>query len=216
MQNLQRNNYRVIIFWEESTFVVVQLIPSNVVRIWYLPTPPILITVKWSPQRFFVCFFGGGREAPLKQWKHLCTIWQNFRSLTETFTFQRQKYFYTNKINLIWQNVVFPLPQVYVFAVLQLESGFISTDESKQKLLPIMSTLLEELNATGACTLPIGMIQYHTAFTEVTFVYCFCKCKWTLTFFSPPPKKQCQFYDMYCKSKIVHNLCPSLYNFHEL
>uniref|UniRef100_A0AAZ3PIN6 Nitrogen permease regulator 2-like protein n=1 Tax=Oncorhynchus tshawytscha TaxID=74940 RepID=A0AAZ3PIN6_ONCTS len=38
---------------------------------------------------------------------------------------------------------------------LELESGFISNEESKQKLLPIMSTLLEELNATGACTLPI-------------------------------------------------------------
>ncbi|XP_061730544.1 GATOR complex protein NPRL2 isoform X2 [Nerophis ophidion] len=38
---------------------------------------------------------------------------------------------------------------------LELESGFISKEESKQKLLPIMSTLLEELNATGACTLPI-------------------------------------------------------------
>ncbi|KAF0034808.1 hypothetical protein F2P81_012566 [Scophthalmus maximus] len=38
---------------------------------------------------------------------------------------------------------------------LELESGFISTEESKQKLLPIMSTLMEELNATGACTLPI-------------------------------------------------------------
>lgn len=42
--------------------------------------------------------------------------------------------------------------------MLQLESGFISNEESKQKLLPIMSTLLEELNATGACTLPIGII----------------------------------------------------------
>uniref|UniRef100_A0AAY5JWY7 NPR2 like, GATOR1 complex subunit n=1 Tax=Esox lucius TaxID=8010 RepID=A0AAY5JWY7_ESOLU len=38
---------------------------------------------------------------------------------------------------------------------LELESGFISNEESKQKLLPIMSTLLEELNATGASTLPI-------------------------------------------------------------
>ncbi|KAG7280547.1 hypothetical protein CRUP_028272 [Coryphaenoides rupestris] len=38
---------------------------------------------------------------------------------------------------------------------LELESGFISNEECKQKLLPIMSTLLEELNATGACTLPI-------------------------------------------------------------
>ncbi|KAK5934133.1 hypothetical protein CgunFtcFv8_014552 [Champsocephalus gunnari] len=38
---------------------------------------------------------------------------------------------------------------------LELESEFISNEESKQKLLPIMSTLLEELNATGACTLPI-------------------------------------------------------------
>ncbi|XP_032996504.1 GATOR complex protein NPRL2 isoform X3 [Lacerta agilis] len=40
---------------------------------------------------------------------------------------------------------------------LELESGFISTDESKQKLIPIMTILLEELNATGKCTLPIGM-----------------------------------------------------------
>uniref|UniRef100_A0A8C5CEN2 NPR2 like, GATOR1 complex subunit n=1 Tax=Gadus morhua TaxID=8049 RepID=A0A8C5CEN2_GADMO len=38
---------------------------------------------------------------------------------------------------------------------LELETGFISNEECKQKLLPIMSTLLEELNATGACTLPI-------------------------------------------------------------
>lgn len=38
---------------------------------------------------------------------------------------------------------------------LELESGFISNEESKQKLLPIMSTLLEDLNITGACTLPI-------------------------------------------------------------
>ncbi|XP_067230111.1 GATOR complex protein NPRL2 isoform X4 [Chanodichthys erythropterus] len=41
---------------------------------------------------------------------------------------------------------------------LELESGFISNEESKQKLLPILSTLLEELNVTGACTLPIGYI----------------------------------------------------------
>lgn len=45
----------------------------------------------------------------------------------------------------------------FLSAVLQLESGFIFNEESKQKLLPIMFTLLEELNATGACTLPIGM-----------------------------------------------------------
>ncbi|XP_073707294.1 GATOR1 complex protein NPRL2 [Garra rufa] len=38
---------------------------------------------------------------------------------------------------------------------LELESGYISNEESKQKLLPILSTLLEELNVTGACTLPI-------------------------------------------------------------
>ncbi|XP_029946812.1 GATOR1 complex protein NPRL2 [Salarias fasciatus] len=38
---------------------------------------------------------------------------------------------------------------------LELESGFISKEESKPKLLPILSTLLEDLNATGACTLPI-------------------------------------------------------------
>lgn len=43
---------------------------------------------------------------------------------------------------------------------LQLESGFISKEESKQKLLPIMSTLLEELNASGACTLPIGTVVF--------------------------------------------------------
>lgn len=45
-------------------------------------------------------------------------------------------------------------------AVLQLESGFIFNEESKQKLLPIMFTLLEELNATGACTLPIGILLF--------------------------------------------------------
>lgn len=44
-----------------------------------------------------------------------------------------------------------------LLSLYQLESGFISNEESKQKLLPIMSTLLEELNATGACTLPIGV-----------------------------------------------------------
>ncbi|MBN3295082.1 GATOR1 complex protein NPRL2 [Amia ocellicauda] len=38
---------------------------------------------------------------------------------------------------------------------LELESSFISNEESKQKLVPIMSTLLEELNAKGSCTLPI-------------------------------------------------------------
>ncbi|KAG7244716.1 hypothetical protein INR49_029735 [Caranx melampygus] len=43
----------------------------------------------------------------------------------------------------------------YLTTLEVLESGFISNEESKQKLLPIMSTLLEELNATGACTLPI-------------------------------------------------------------
>ena len=47
-----------------------------------------------------------------------------------------------------------------VVIMLQLESGFIFNEESKQKLLPIMSTLLEELNATGACTLPIGILFY--------------------------------------------------------
>lgn len=53
--------------------------------------------------------------------------------------------------------------------MLQLESGFISNEESKQKLLPIMSTLLEELNATGACTLPIGIILF------LLFVFQFCQ-----------------------------------------
>lgn len=42
------------------------------------------------------------------------------------------------------------------FCSLQLESGFISNEESKQKLVPIMTILLEELNAKGKCTLPIG------------------------------------------------------------
>lgn len=45
----------------------------------------------------------------------------------------------------------------FLCLVTQLESGFIFNEESKQKLLPIMSTLMEDLNATGACTLPIGM-----------------------------------------------------------
>ncbi|XP_045242145.1 GATOR1 complex protein NPRL2 isoform X4 [Macaca fascicularis] len=38
---------------------------------------------------------------------------------------------------------------------LELESSFVSTEESKQKLVPIMTILLEELNASGRCTLPI-------------------------------------------------------------
>ncbi|XP_065109345.1 GATOR1 complex protein NPRL2 isoform X1 [Paramisgurnus dabryanus] len=38
---------------------------------------------------------------------------------------------------------------------LELESGFISNEESKQKLLPILSTLMGELNVKRACTLPI-------------------------------------------------------------
>ncbi|XP_048650252.1 GATOR complex protein NPRL2 isoform X2 [Marmota marmota marmota] len=42
---------------------------------------------------------------------------------------------------------------------LELESSFVSTEESKQKLVPIMTILLEELNASGRCTLPIGMTQ---------------------------------------------------------
>lgn len=42
---------------------------------------------------------------------------------------------------------------------IQLESSFVSTEESKQKLVPIMTILLEELNASGRCTLPIGMAQ---------------------------------------------------------
>lgn len=56
-------------------------------------------------------------------------------------------------------NVLYDLCCMILFpsAVLQLESGFIFNEESKQKLLPIMFTLLKELNATGACTLPIGI-----------------------------------------------------------
>ncbi|XP_068107670.1 GATOR1 complex protein NPRL2 [Hyperolius riggenbachi] len=38
---------------------------------------------------------------------------------------------------------------------LELESGFISNEESKQRLVPIMTYLLKELNANGECTLPI-------------------------------------------------------------
>lgn len=52
----------------------------------------------------------------------------------------------------------------------QLESGFISNEESKQKLLPIMSTLLEDLNATGSCTLPIG-IHYGISMHGSLFVW---------------------------------------------
>lgn len=59
-------------------------------------------------------------------------------------------------LNVLWDIQVIVL--IFLF-ILQLESGFISNEESKQKLLPIMSTLLEELNATGACTLPIGMCE---------------------------------------------------------
>nr|XP_014433872.1 GATOR complex protein NPRL2 [Pelodiscus sinensis] len=49
---------------------------------------------------------------------------------------------------------------------LELESGFISNEESKQKLVPIMTILLEELNATGKCTLPIGRAAGRPAGTE--------------------------------------------------
>uniref|UniRef100_A0A4W3HJL1 NPR2 like, GATOR1 complex subunit n=1 Tax=Callorhinchus milii TaxID=7868 RepID=A0A4W3HJL1_CALMI len=38
---------------------------------------------------------------------------------------------------------------------LELESGFISNEDSKQKLVPIMTIILEELNAHGECSLPI-------------------------------------------------------------
>ncbi|XP_071983512.1 GATOR1 complex protein NPRL2 [Engystomops pustulosus] len=38
---------------------------------------------------------------------------------------------------------------------LELESGFISNEDSKQRLVPIMSILLEGLNSTGECSLPI-------------------------------------------------------------
>lgn len=44
--------------------------------------------------------------------------------------------------------------------LLQLESSFVSTEESKQKLVPIMTILLEELNASGRCTLPIGTAAF--------------------------------------------------------
>ncbi|MEE6515892.1 hypothetical protein FKM82_025015 [Ascaphus truei] len=39
---------------------------------------------------------------------------------------------------------------------LELESGFISNEDSKQRLVPIMSILLEGLNSTGECSLPIN------------------------------------------------------------
>lgn len=38
---------------------------------------------------------------------------------------------------------------------LELESGFISNEESKQRLVPIMTYLRKELNTTGECSLPI-------------------------------------------------------------
>ncbi|KAM4651185.1 GATOR1 complex protein NPRL2 isoform 2-T2 [Discoglossus pictus] len=38
---------------------------------------------------------------------------------------------------------------------LELETGFISNEDSKQRLVPIMSILLEGLNSTGECALPI-------------------------------------------------------------
>ncbi|KAG8436134.1 hypothetical protein GDO86_007297 [Hymenochirus boettgeri] len=38
---------------------------------------------------------------------------------------------------------------------LELETGFISNEDSKQRLVPIMSILLEGLNSTGECSLPI-------------------------------------------------------------
>ncbi|XP_060691752.1 GATOR complex protein NPRL2 isoform X3 [Hemiscyllium ocellatum] len=38
---------------------------------------------------------------------------------------------------------------------LELESGFISNEDSKQKLVPLMTIILEELNARGECSLPI-------------------------------------------------------------
>ncbi|KAE8611944.1 hypothetical protein XENTR_v10012646 [Xenopus tropicalis] len=38
---------------------------------------------------------------------------------------------------------------------LELETGFISNEDSKQRLVPIMNILLEGLNSTGECSLPI-------------------------------------------------------------
>lgn len=48
---------------------------------------------------------------------------------------------------------------------IQLESNPVSTEESKQKLVPIMTILLEELNASGRCTLllPYGPASIGTA-----------------------------------------------------
>ncbi|XP_041047977.1 GATOR complex protein NPRL2 isoform X2 [Carcharodon carcharias] len=42
---------------------------------------------------------------------------------------------------------------------LELESGFISNEDSKQKLVPLMTIILEELNAHGECSLPIGTVS---------------------------------------------------------
>lgn len=60
---------------------------------------------------------------------------------------------------------------IIVFVLSQLESGFISNDESKQKLIPIMTILLEELNATGKCTLPIGIINSHMLLFRYVWVW---------------------------------------------
>ncbi|XP_037629452.1 GATOR complex protein NPRL2 isoform X2 [Sebastes umbrosus] len=98
---------------------------------------------------------------------------------------------------------------------LELESGFISNEESKQKLLPIMSTLLEELNATGACTLPIDesntihlkLIQLRKdppivqEYDVPVFTQCkdhFIKSQWDLT--------TQQYSNVYCTTPKVQSL----------
>lgn len=89
----------------------------------------------------------------------------------------------------LWQLHIFQwhtccVISTFPFSVSQLESGFIFNEESKQKLLPIMFTLLEELNATGACTLPIGILLFvYLVFVQVwvmgwnrtmsSFFFCF-------------------------------------------
>ncbi|XP_041047980.1 GATOR1 complex protein NPRL2 isoform X3 [Cetorhinus maximus] len=52
---------------------------------------------------------------------------------------------------------------------LELESGFISNEDSKQKLVPLMTIILEELNAHGECSLPIGtsILPYIDGFRHI-------------------------------------------------
>ena len=51
--------------------------------------------------------------------------------------------------------VIFLNCHEYIF---QSESGFLNTEETKQHLPDILTEILEELNACGACCIPIGQL----------------------------------------------------------